>query len=60
MLLHHCFKTIVNTIHVHQIQIAVVTDTSKFKISLSLESAKHYFNKRGKKSICAVEAMKEL
>jgi len=34
MLLHHCFKTIATIVHVHQTQIAVVTDTSKFKISL--------------------------
>lgn len=47
-LLYHCFETIVNIVHVHQIQNTVVANSSKFKISLSLESVKFYFNKRGK------------
>lgn len=53
MLLHYCLETMMNTIHVHQIQIMVV------KKSVTLESPNHYFNKQGK-SICAVVAMKEL
>lgn len=59
MLLHYCLETMMNTIHVHQIQIMVVTNSSKFKKSVTLESPNHYFNKQGK-SICGVVAMKEL
>lgn len=44
--LYHYFETIVNIVHVHQIQNTVVANSSKFKISLSLESVKHYFNKK--------------